>query len=334
MIKTATLLTLSICMVACTSSEKNNLQVTIGTLKPTKNIVVSYEGFDKGKGNTSVAFDAANVYKWSGESPYEHETLGYFDSTGREIAYIKRDRDLGQTFTYTEGSPKVWKSVTVRLGFGTNVVRQGMYGKNISIQIFEVTGEPFLNNNGSNEKLEAFHGFPHNRPGDSIPSIRDDYFSGETYTSIGVFTGAKFPSRTDFGFSSDTMNVSPDDSTLKGRFMKFTFPASAKIELQPGKKYAFLVMIDEMGTDIGFTLANNYYGSYDDGHGIRRDGNGVFPPVPADPAKDFTDPANKKALESAHFPTNFQERIKIAPGTNGYPDVCTWRDLSFFIEAE
>lgn len=332
--KTAILLTLSICMLACTSPTGNNLHVSIVNEKPTKNIVAAYEGFDKGKGNTSVAFDAANVYKWSGDSPFEHETLGYFDSTGREIAYIKRDRDLGQTFTYTGSRSKIWKSVTVRLGFGTNVVRQGMYGKNISIQIFEVTGEPVLNNNGSDEKVEAFHGFPHNRPGDSIASIRDDYFIGETYTSIGVFTGAKFPSKTGFGFANETTNVSPDDSTLKGRFLRFEFPVSAKIELQPGKKYAFLIMIDEMGFDVGFTLANNYYGSYEGGHGIRRDGNGVFPPVPADPAKDFTDPANKKALESAHFPTNFQERIKISPGTNGYPDVCTWRDLSFFVEAE
>lgn len=334
MSKTTALLALSICMMACNSSTEDNLQVTIGHEKPAKNVVVGYEGFDKGKGNTSVAFDAVNIYKWSGQSPYEHETLGYFDSTGREIAYIKRDRDLGQTFTYTGSEAGKLKAVTVRLGFGNNVVRQGMYGKNISIQIFEVTGEPVLNNNGSNEKVEAFHGFPHNRPGDSIASIRDDYFIGETYTSIGVFTGAKFPSKTNFGFTSDTTCVSPDDSTLKGKFLRFKFPVSSKIELHPGKKYAFLIMIDEMGADVGFTLANNYYGSYEGGHGIRRDGNGVFPPVPADPAKDFTDQANKKALESAHFPTNFQERIKISPGTNGYPDVCTWRDLSFFVEAE
>lgn len=321
-------------MAACTSNKNSTLQLSLLSDKPTKNIVASYEGFDKGRGNTSVAFDASNIYKWSGESPYERETLGYFDSTGREIAYIKRDRDLGQTFAYTGSEAKKLKSVTVRLGFGSNVVRQGMYGKNISIQIFEVTGEPVLNNNGSNENTEAFHGFPHNRPGDSIASIRDDFFTGETYTTIGVFSGAKFPSKTDFGFTSDTINISPDDSTLKGRFLHFKLPATANIELQPGKKYAFLVMIDEMGSDVGFTLANNYYGSYEGGHGIRRDGNGVFPPEPADPSKDFTDPANKKAMEAAHFPTNFEERIKIAPGTNGYPDVCTWRDLAFFIEAE
>lgn len=134
--------------------------------------------------------------------------------------------------------------------------------------------------------------------------------------------------------SRSLLIVSPDDQKLKGRYLRFEIPLSANIFLQPQKQYAFGVMIDEMGPEAGFSLANNYYGSYDGGHGIRRDGNGVFPPEPADPSKDFTDPVNKKALEAAHFPTNFQERIKIAPGTNGYPDVCTWRDLEFYIGAE
>jgi hypothetical protein len=55
--------------------------------------------------------------------------------------------------------------------------------------------------------------------------------------------------------------------------------------------------------------------------------------VTADPSKDFLDPANAKAYASAHFPANLKKRIKIAPGTNGYPDVDTWRDFLFFVEA-
>jgi hypothetical protein len=48
----------------------------------------------------------------------------------------------------------------------------------------------------------------------------------------------------------------------------------------------------------------------------------------------FTDPANAKALAAAHFPADFNERTNIQPGTNGYPDVCTWRDLTFYIQAQ
>lgn len=88
-----------------------------------------------------------------------------------------------------------------------------------------------------------------------------------------------------------------------------------------------------MELDTGFTLANHYWGSYTKGHAIRRDGNGEFPPVPADPALDFHHPRNKLAFESAHFPADLIKRSSIPPGTNGYPDVDTFRDLTFYIEA-
>lgn len=313
--------------------QKAVLQVTLAPSKPAENVVASYDGFDRG-GNTSVAHDNANSYKWSGESPYDHEPYGYFNAEGKEIPYIKRDRDLGQTFRYTGSKAARLEAITVRTGFGSNIVRPGMYGQHISLQLFEVSGEAVLQNNGSNEHTEAFHGFPHNRMGDSIPTMRDDYFTGEIYHSLAVLQGGRFPQKGDFGFSSNDTPVSPGDEKLKGRYLRFTLPEKQAVILQPGKQYAFLVMIDQMGEERGFTLANNFYGSYKDGHGIRRDGRGIFPPPQADPMKDFTDPANAKALESAHFPSNLKERISIQPGTNGYPDVCTWRDLEFYIQAK
>ncbi|HET6555735.1 MAG TPA: hypothetical protein VFG54_00380, partial [Prolixibacteraceae bacterium] len=206
-------------------------------------------------------------------------------------------------------------------------------GQNISLQIFEVTGEAALHNNGSDDYTEAFHGFPHNRLGDSIPSMRDDYFTGEVYQSLAVIQGGQFPQKTEFGFSSNDTVIPPGDEKLKGRYLQFILPEKQAIILQPGKQYAFLVMINQMGEERGFTLANNFYGSYKDGHGIRRDGSGIFPPPKADPMKDFTDPINAKALQAAHFPSDFNERTNIQPGTNGYPDVCTWRDLEFYIQA-
>ncbi|MCU0393440.1 MAG: hypothetical protein MUE81_20190 [Thermoflexibacter sp.] len=305
----------------------------MGKQAPSKNIVVQYTKYDQGQGNTSLAYDGKDIYKWSAKTAYPTESWGYFDRQGNEICYIKRDRDLGQTFKYTEVKKKRLVAITVQLGFGTNVVRRGMYGQPISIQLLEVSGTPKLNNNGSDSTLEAFHGFPHDRNGKDIASVRDDYWEGETYKTIAVFSGGYFPPKSAFGFSeSDT--IPPNHIHLKGNYLTFKFPNKHKIMLETGKTYAFLIMIDNMGEEAGFALANEYYGSYPHGHGIRRDGNGTFPPAPADPHKDFADPANAQAYRTAHFPKDFKQRIAIAPSTNGYPDVDTWRDFVFYIVAE
>jgi len=299
---------------------------------PAENIVAFYDKYDTG-GNTSIAHDTENSFKWSGYSPYNSGSWGYFTLDGKEIPYIKRDRDLGQTFKINSEEKVRLESITVKLGYGDNVVRTGMYGKNISLQIFEVKGTPVLNDNGTGAGMEALHGFPHNRDGQTIDHRHDDYIEGEIYISLSVIRGFRFPWKKEFGILNDSSIVSPDDGRLKGRYLKFTLSENNSITLEPGKTYAFLFMIDKPGENTGFTLANNYTGSYEHGHAIRRDGNGVFPPVPANPLKDFKHPENRKAMESAHFPEDFNKRISIPPGTNGYPDVDTWRDLVFYIEA-
>lgn len=323
---------LIVALLGCKKESGVTLRIVVQDIAPAENLVARYNMADRG-GNTSVAHDDSNIFKWSGESPYEHESWGYFDSNGNEIPYIKRDRDLGQTFVFDGDVPKTLKSVTVRTGFGTNAVRPGMYGQEVSIQFFEVIGNPVINTNGSAGNMEAFHGFPHNRNGDTIPSDRDDFNDGETYKPLKVFRGGIFPKPVDFGFLTNDNTPSPDDRNLKGKYLRFII-SSAGITLHPKKQYAFLIMIDKAGHERGFSLANNYRGNYDLGHGIRRDGNGVFPPVQADPQFDFSHDKNFEALKSAHFPANFEERCAISPGTNGYPDVCTWRDLEFYIEAE
>ncbi len=307
-------------------------RLLVSARPPQKNIVASYNKYDTG-GNTSAAHDQADVYKWSAQSPYRAEGWGYFRPDGTEVPYIKRDRDLGQTFVCEGTAAKNLAAVTVRLGFGSNVVRPGMYGQNLSLQLFEVTGTPVLNTNGSDAGTGAYHGFPHDRKGKNIDPVRDDYFEGEQYKSLAVFRGYTFPGKKAFGLPDEQAGVSPDDPRLKGRYLAFRLPAASAIRLEPGKRYAFLIMIDSIGREKGFTLANNYYGSYAGGHAIRRDGNGIFPPVPARPEKNFTDPENTAALASAHFPADFEQRTHISPGTNGYPDVDTWRDMVFFIEA-
>lgn len=308
------------------------LTLRVEASAPTQHLVAFYDGYDRG-GNTSIAFDADNSYKWSGPSPYRADSWGYFTAEGREVPYVKRDRDLGQTFTYTDTVPKTLTAITVSTGHGTNVVRPGTYGQPVSLQLFEVRGNATLHDNGSGPGSEAFHGFPHNRATDSIPPQRDDYLAGETYVSLGVLSGAVFPEKTAFGFADATAPVPPDHPALKGRFLTFTVPRRSRLVLQPGRTYAFLVMLDRMSANCGFTLANHYAGHYAGGHTIRRDGNGVFPPPPAHPHRDFTDPANAQALAAAHFPADFTQRCRIPPGTNGYPDVDTWRDVQFYVQA-
>lgn len=322
---------LLVIMAGCLTKNQDSLSVATAVAKPVLNVVASYDDCDKG-GNTSLAFDKSDIFKWSGQSLFEHESWGYFDLDGNEIPYIKRDRDLGQTFQINASEPVLLGSVVVQTGFGDNVVRPGMYGQALSLQIFEVSGNQVLNNNGSYDNTEAFHGFSHNRQVDSIPSFRDDFFEGETFYQIAVFRGGKFPEKTGFGFAEND-SVSPDNPKLKGKYLEFKLPEAVKVTLHPGKQYAFLLMIDEMGDNRGFTLANHYIGNYPGGHGIRRDGNGIFPPEPANPEFGFADPKNAGALASAHFPVDFEKRTAIQPGTNGYPDVCTWRDLVFYIVA-
>lgn len=316
--------------VACCQDVYQGLRVSVAQKPDLKNVIAYYEGFDTG-GNTSIAFDADNSYKWSGPSPHKADSFGYFTADNREISYIKRDRDLGQTFRLSGNEARTLSAIIVSTGYGTNAVRPGTYGQPISIQLFEVTGRPVLHDNGTDSTRQASHGFPHKPP---IPHQRDDYYAGETYTSLGVFSGATFPTKEAFGVADTTRTVSPDHPKLKGRFLRFKLPANSAIRLQPGKQYAFLVLLNQQRANCGFTLANKYLGQYAAGHGIRRDGNGVFPPAPADPSKEFTHSANARALASAHFPADLRQRTAIAPGTNGYPDVDTWRDLQFYVEAK
>ncbi len=299
---------------------------------PSGNVVASYTGFDKG-GNTSATFENSDSYKWSGQSPFPSSGFGYFDSEGTEHPYLKRDRDLGQTFECRSADSLRMKGIVLKLGLGDKVVREGILGETLSLQIFRVSGTPVLNQNGSDSTMEGFHGFPHDRKSDEIPSERDDFFTGESYESLAVITGFRFPELEDFGFDANE-EVHPDHPLFKGRLMYFRFPESSEILLDPGESYAFLIIVDNRKANNGFTLANNYWGSYEGGHGIRRSGNGIFPPSECDPGLGFRDPVNRDCYESGHFPDDRDRRLAISPETNGYPDVDTWRDLFFYVLGE
>lgn len=107
------------------STRNNSATLTMTDHVDKTNVIVFFDQSSPG-GNTSVANDLDYNYKWSGKSPFNSSGFGYFTPDGHEIPYVKRNRDIGQTFTYKEKVSKKIKSVTVRLGFGDNVVRPGM----------------------------------------------------------------------------------------------------------------------------------------------------------------------------------------------------------------
>ncbi len=124
----------------------------------------------------------------------------------------------------------------------------------------------------------------------------DDYLEGESYQSIYVATG-KLPG-----------------NLTKGEYMKWDLQGES-LKLEPNSHYAFMIMFLDRNVKRSLSLYNNYYGKYRPdsenpyiGHSIRREG-------------------------KPNFPNQWKKRLNNEPGTLGFPDVCTFRDLFFVITA-
>lgn len=215
-----------------------------------------------------------------------------------------RDRDLGQTFLTGDQGFKV-DAVYLRVGPSDNSVAMGAQMARVALQFFEVEGTPRLNDNGT-------HGFLRDAQGHPIFSRKlspqlDDFLEGETYRCIHVAQG-----------------VLPQ-SLKHGDYLTFKLTGSDQIVFSPHKSYAFLLIFVERGQDRSMSLANKYFGTYTPdpnnpfvGHGIRREGGTGQPQAP------FFRP---------DLPDDFQVRLGQQPGTLGFPDVDTFRDLFFAITA-
>jgi hypothetical protein len=123
----------------------------------------------------------------------------------------------------------------------------------------------------------------------------DDHLEGETYRSLAVLEG-RLP-----------------DRLRRGDYVKLSATAGEAPTFGPHGTYAFLLMFLDRAEQRGMTLANEYFGTYTpdpahplQGHGIRREG-------------------------SPAFPDDWRARLAQPPGTLGFPDVCTYRDLHFVI---
>lgn len=125
----------------------------------------------------------------------------------------------------------------------------------------------------------------------------DDYLEGEVYTPIYLATG-NLPG-----------------NLQKNQYMKWQL-VGKPLRLNPYSNYAFMVMFLDREQERSLSLYNNYYGKYRPdwqnpyvGHGIRREG-------------------------KSDFPNQWEQRLSLKPGTLGFPDVCTFRDLFFVITAK
>jgi N-sulfoglucosamine sulfohydrolase len=104
--------------------------------------------------------------------------------------YRLQDRDLGQIFTIPaklEG-PLFLRAVTLRVGPMPDANEGGADGAPVSMQLFEVHGEPVISDNGtSGTDSSRWRTFDPNR------ATTDDYVTGQSFVSLGVARGATLP---------------------------------------------------------------------------------------------------------------------------------------------
>jgi len=125
-------------------------------------------------------------------------------------------------------------------------------------------------------------------------------------------------------------------------YFKLDFTGDDEITFEANTRYAFMVGIEEAGNDANFTLANKNTasspapprmtdaGMYPGGWGLRREGRGTKPhKVPGDSPPE--DPSLLARLQRESMFGPLEERLKLSPTSDGYPDVDTYRDLEFYI---
>jgi hypothetical protein len=201
------------------------------------------------------------------------------------------------------------------------------------VQWLEVEGQATTNNHGTTAAPPGAHWqtFDPNDP------TTDDFLEGETYKSLRVVRGARLPDLTPY-------KAYPEGAPGNGQFIRFSFTGEDVLVLQPNRTYGFLVGFVSAAPERALTLANRFRGQYTGGHGLRREGSAdtpaFFNPAESTPytrallVGDTNDvEAMAAALEKACFPLNFAERAAdMTFGTMGMPDVCTFRDLVFYLE--
>lgn len=245
--------------------------------------------------------------------------------------YFQRNRDLGQVFT----APRDFTldAIVLRTGNSDSAILAGAPGSELFVQFYEVIGAPRLNDNGTPPGTDAKHGFSKNHR-------CDDFIEGVTYRPLRVARGGRFPA------VPPTRDAAGQPSGDAGKlvYLRFALAGEDRLAFTKGKRYAFVVGIVEPGVERGFTLGNRNAAAdpappsladaadrYPGGWGLRREGDGS-PPAMTPAAKPPAGAARANGVKQALFGTG-ESRFALAPTTDGYPDVDTYRDLEFYLEA-
>lgn len=160
------------------------------------------------------------------------------------------------------------------------------------------------------------------------------------YRPLQVVSGGRFP---ELPPTRDLKGEPTGDRRSCSTYLRWRF--SEPVGFKAGKRYAFMVGFEEPGPERGFTLANANAASvnaaprvgderdrYHGGWAIRREGDGTLPPTmvpgPTPPGDaDKLARLRREALFAAGT-----ARYALAPTTDGFPDVDTYRDLEFYLE--
>lgn len=296
-------------------------ELTVTSLGPQFNpdparVVVAQPHGDQG-GNTSIRNTAVDALEW--------KAAGYF----------QRNRDLGQVFT----APRDFKlaALVLKTGPSNASVLAGAPGAKMFVQFFEVTGEPRIHDNGTPFGTPAKHGFSKNHR-------CDDYLIGVEYRPLHLSKGGVLPALSPTLHADRT---STGEGAGCGVYLRWQFSGADALTFQNGKRYAFVVGFEEPGKARGLTFANannasapdapalvDWHDRYPCGWGLRREGDGTLPPtmVPGETPPAETTTRARLKRESLFAEGN--ARYALAPTTDGFPDVDTYRDLLFFLEAE
>ena len=173
----------------------------------------------------------------------DSSTSARFKSNKAVVSGVaETDRDFGQTFrTGDEGF--VLERITVKLG--DQAIAPSVFGADVSIQLFEVFGEPIINDNGTTEgKVSTWSDDPR----------VDDFIESESYKPLAMARTGRLPAY-----------------LMPGQLMVFNFRKASRVRLRPNTQYAYVFMFDSAATDRALSFATVYWSDYDGGHAIRRD---------------------------------------------------------------
>ncbi|MCL4788912.1 MAG: hypothetical protein KJ070_19310 [Verrucomicrobia bacterium] len=310
--------TLALVLLVTAAAARAELIVTvIGSRfqpEPARVVVAQPHG-DKG-GSTSIRHTGADDLEW--------KAAGYF----------QRNRDLGQVFT----APRDFTLATLVLKTGPSdaAVLEGAPGAKLFVQFFEVTGQPRIHDNGTPPGTGSKHGFSKNHR-------CDDYLVGVEYRPFHIAKGGVLPALPP---TRRADRVPTGEDSGRGVYLRFTFAGADALRFEKGKRYAFMVGFEEAGPARGLTFANannagvpdppalaDKHDRYHGGWGLRREGDGTLPPTMIPGEKPPSDPAILARLKRQSLFRSGDTRYALSPTTDGYPDVDTYRDLVFFVEA-